>query len=203
MLEEVLIGVDEAGRGPLAGPVAVGVVAILPGFDIRAEFKGVTDSKLLTALKRETLYEEVLRRVAQGDVCYTVKFSTHSYIDRFGITRAVRKAAWSGVRQMGDPSSSTVLLDGLLRAPKEYMQRTVIGGDLRVPVISLASIVAKVERDRLMEQLSATYPQYGFESHKGYATPEHYRALRAHGPCEIHRLSYCSFLGLTATPARA
>ncbi len=195
MFEEALLGVDEAGRGPLAGPVAVGVVAVPPGFDVRQEFTGVTDSKLMTAVKREVMYEEVLRRTARGDLRFTVKFTSHTYIDRFGITRAVRKAVWAGVRELAHAADAAVMLDGLLRAPKEYMQRTIIAGDLRVPVISLASVIAKVERDRLMERLSALYPAYGFESHKGYATPEHYRALRKHGLCDIHRRTYCKVGG--------
>ena len=175
---EWLLGVDEAGRGPLAGPVAVGVVAVPVGFDVLAEFPGTTDSKQLAARKRETIYSEVMRRVERGDLRYRVELTSHSYIDRFGITRAVRKAAWRGVRALAEPDQSTVLLDGLLRAPKFYMQRTVVAGDLRVPVIGLASIVAKVERDRLMERLAARYPEYGFEGHKGYGTPAHYKALR-------------------------
>lgn len=190
MHAELLIGVDEAGRGPLAGPVAVGIVAVPPGFDVRAEFPGITDSKLLGARKRENIFEAAALRAQQGDILFRVKFSAHTYIDRFGITRAVRKAAWRGIRELADASESTILLDGLLRAPKEYFQRTITGGDLKVPVISLASVLAKVERDRLMERLSALYPQYGFEAHKGYATPEHRLALRRHGLCEIHRRTY-------------
>ncbi len=190
MFEEALLGVDEAGRGPLAGPVAVGIMAVPPGFDVGKEFKGVTDSKLMTAVRREAVYEHVLVRAARGDLRFTVKFTPHTYIDRFGITRAVRKAVWAGVRELAHAADAAVMLDGLLRAPKEYMQRTVIAGDLRVPVISLASVVAKVERDRLMERLSVMYPEYGFEGHKGYATPAHYKALRKHGLCDIHRRSY-------------
>lgn len=191
MFEDALIGVDEAGRAPLAGPVSVGTVAVPPGFDVKREFNGVTDSKLMSAAKREVVYEEVLRRAHLGDVRFVVKFSSHGYIDRFGITRAVRKAAWEGIRQMAHSSEAAVMLDGLLRAPKSYMQRTIIAGDLRVPVISLASVVAKVERDRLMRNMDALYPGYGFESHKGYATPAHYRALRELGLCDIHRRTYC------------
>ena len=191
MYGELLIGVDEAGRGPLAGPVAVGIAAVPPGFDVAQEFLGVADSKVLSARKREALYEEALRRRALGDVSFRVEFSSHLYIDRYGITRAVRKALFRGVRALGEPDASTVLLDGLLRAPNEYFQRTIIGGDGRSPIISLASVVAKVERDRLMERLSILYPVYGFEAHKGYATAEHYRALRAHGLCDVHRKTYC------------
>ena len=191
MQTEWLIGVDEAGRAPLAGPVSVGVVGVAPGFDVRHEFEGVNDSKLLTAIKREKLFDELERRSRQGDVRFVVNFSSHTYIDRFGITRAVRKAVWAGVRRIAVPEEATVMLDGLLRAPKEYFQRTVIGGDLRVPVVSLASIAAKVVRDRLMQELSAKYPEYGFESHKGYATREHRMALLEHGLSDIHRVSYC------------
>ena len=188
---ELLIGVDEAGRGPLAGPVAVGIVAVPPGFDVRREFSGVNDSKQLSARKRESIFEEVTRRARAGDLAFRVEFSSHLYIDRFGITRAVRKAVWRGVRAMGEPERSTVLLDGLLRAPKQYFQRTILKGDARVPVISLASVIAKVERDRLMERLSILYPEYGFEAHKGYGTEEHYKALRTHGLSSIHRRTYC------------
>lgn len=191
MVEDYLIGVDEAGRGPLAGPVAVGVAAVAPGFDVLAEFPGVKDSKLLSGQKREVIFAEVERRVALGDLRVCVQLSSSAYIDRFGITRAVRRAAWSGVRKLGTAENSTVLLDGLLRAPKEYMQRTIIKGDLRVPVISLASILAKVTRDRLMERLSEHYPEYGFEQHKGYGTPSHLLAIKQHGLSDIHRLTFC------------
>ncbi len=194
MQDELLLGVDEAGRGPLAGPVAIGIVAVPPGFDVRSEFSGVNDSKELSARKRESIYEEVMRRALKGDLLFRVEFSSHLYIDRFGITRAVRKAVWRGVRALSEPEKSTVLLDGLLRAPKQYFQRTIIRGDAKVPVISLASVVAKVERDRLMERLSILYPEYGFELHKGYGTPEHFKALRAHGLSGIHRRTYCKSL---------
>lgn len=190
-MAEWLIGVDEAGRGPLAGPVAVGVVALPPGFDVLHELPGVKDSKLLSRQKREIIFDAVQKRAAQGDLAYCVRLSGNAYIDTYGISRAVRRAVWSGVRRLGDPAESTVLLDGLLRAPEEYRQRTVVGGDLRVPVISLASVLAKVTRDRLMERMSARYPQYGFEQHKGYGTPEHRLAIRRHGLCDIHRRTYC------------
>jgi ribonuclease HII len=192
MVEEYLIGVDEAGRGPLAGPVAVGVVAVPMGFDVLREFSGVKDSKLLSRQKREAIFIEVERRASRGDLSFSVRFSDHSYIDRFGITRAVERAVASGVRELGSPSHSTVMLDGLLRAPRSYTQRTVIGGDLRVPVIALASILAKVTRDRTMEQLAMFYPEYGFEQHKGYGTLEHRRAIRRHGLCAIHRKTFCA-----------
>lgn len=191
MIEEYLIGVDEAGRGPLAGPVAVGVVAVPLGFDILREFPGVKDSKLLSGQKRELIFDMAQRRIKAGDLRAQVRLSGSAYIDRFGITRAVRKALWSGVRSLGEPESAVVLLDGLLRAPKQYTQRTIIKGDLRVPVIALASILAKVTRDRIMEELSAEYPEYGFEQHKGYGTESHRRAIKRWGLTDIHRRSFC------------
>ena len=188
---EFIIGVDEAGRGPLAGPVSVGVVAIPPGFDVLKEFPLVRDSKLLSRQKRELIFTEVERRASRGDLRFIVRFSDHQYIDRFGITRAVRVALHSGVRALAPAAHSTVLLDGLLRAPEGYTQRTVIDGDARVPLISLASILAKVTRDRTMEHLSMLYPDYGFEQHMGYGTQDHRRAIRRHGLCNIHRRSFC------------
>lgn len=190
-----MLGVDEAGRGPLAGPVAVGVVAVPPGFDILAEFPGVRDSKQLNHQKRELIFVEAERRASRGDIEFVVRFSDHSYIDTFGISGAVQKAAHSGVRALASPSHAFVMLDGLLRAPKNYAQRTIIGGDDKVPVISLASILAKVTRDRLMEQLAVLYPEYGFEAHKGYGTREHRMAIKRHGLCAIHRRSFCTTIG--------
>jgi len=190
MAGEMLLGVDEAGRGPLAGPVAVGVVAVPLGFDIGHEFPGVNDSKLLNPQKREAIFTKVEARASRGDLSFSVKFTDHRYIDEYGIVQAVRIAVHTGVRELGSAGQSFVMLDGLLRAPARYTQRTVIKGDARVPLISLASIVAKVTRDRTMEQLSRFYPEYKFEENKGYGTPEHLRALRAHGLCDIHRRTY-------------
>jgi ribonuclease HII len=194
-MAEWLLGVDEAGRGPLAGPVSVGVIAVPLGFDVAREFPGVADSKLLNPQKREIIFTELERRGQRGDVRFVARFSSHAYIDKFGITRAVRRAVWSGVRYLAAESSeAVVMLDGLLHAPHDYVQRTVTGGDLKVPVISLASIVAKVTRDRLMERLAMLYPEYGFDAHKGYATRDHRLAISRFGLCDIHRRTYCGSL---------
>lgn len=192
MTDEFLIGVDEAGRGPLAGPVAVGVVAVPLGFDVRREFTEVNDSKLLSRQKRELIFIEAEKRASRGDIRFEVRFSDHLYIDRHGLTRAVLDPIEKGIRALAAPSHSFVLLDGLLRAPEAYPQRTVIGGDLKVPLISLASILAKVTRDRTMEELARFYPEYGFDQHKGYGTLEHRKAIRRHGLCAIHRKSFCT-----------
>lgn len=192
MMEEFLIGVDEAGRGPLAGPVSVGVVAIPLGFEVLREFPEAKDSKLLSRQKRELIFDAVEKRASRGDLQFVVRFADHTYIDEHGIARAVESAVWSGVRELSAPSHSFVLLDGLLRAPEAYPQRTFVRGDLRVPLISLASILAKVTRDRMMEQLSVRYPEYGFEQHKGYGTLAHRLAIKRHGLTDIHRKSFCS-----------
>lgn len=192
MQDDLLLGVDEAGRGPLAGPVSVGVVAVPQGFDVLKELPAVRDSKQLSRQKREAIFIEVEKRASRGDLSFIVRFSDHEYIDAHGIVRATQSAVWSGVRALAAPAHSTVLLDGLLNAPKGYTQRTFVGGDERVPVISLASILAKVTRDRLMEQLSLHYPEYGFEEHKGYGTLGHRQAIRRHGLSAIHRRSFCS-----------
>ena len=207
-----VFGVDEAGRGPLAGPVAVGVVAVAEGFDVARGFPGVADSKVLNEKKREALFEVLEARVSshngtpdgvQGDVRFVVEWGSEGDIDARGIAVVVREAVARGVAELerqfagqtcAHPllrrSDLRILLDGPLRAPSEYRQQTIIGGDASVPLISLASIAAKVSRDRLMMRLAKRYPEYGFEKHKGYGTKAHYAALATHGPCDIHRRSY-------------
>lgn len=196
-----LIGIDEAGRAPLAGPVSVGLVMVPQKFDVAREFPGVRDSKKLSRIKREEIYELLLRRQEKGDVHFCVRFSSHERIDQIGITRAVRRALDLGLRYLyrsyesygTDKTYSDVhvLMDGLLHAPPQYSQETIIHGDDLVPLISLASIAAKVERDRLMYRDARKYPQYGFERHVGYPTLFHRQAIREYGLCSIHRRSFC------------
>lgn len=186
-----VLGVDEAGRGPLAGPVAVGVVAVREGFDISAEFPGVADSKKLSEKKREALFARLEARAATGEVRFVVTYGEARAIDSRGIVAVVRDAVSRAVNALApDAALVEVLLDGALHAPAEYRQQTIIGGDETVPLISLASIAAKVSRDRLIVALAETYPGYGFERHKGYGTKAHYEALHALGPCAIHRRSF-------------
>ena len=186
-----VIGVDEAGRGPLAGPVAVGAVIVPEGFDVAREFPGVADSKELSEKKREKLFEMLKARVAQGDARFVVEYGEAREIDARGIALVVREAVSRAVNALApDAALVDVLLDGALKAPSEYRQQTIIGGDRLVPLISLASIAAKVSRDRLIVAVSERYPAYGFEKHKGYGTKAHYEAIRAHGLCAIHRRSF-------------
>ncbi|MEK7144904.1 MAG: ribonuclease HII [Patescibacteria group bacterium] len=186
-----MLGVDEAGRGPLAGPVAVGVVMVPEGFDVAKEFPGVADSKKLSEKRREGIFEMLEARVARGDTRFVVEFESAETIDNEGIAVAVRRALSRGVNALApDAALVKVQLDGALRAPPEYSQETIINGDELVPLISLASIAAKVSRDRLMHVLAKEYPQYGFEQHKGYGTKLHYEMLQKHGLSVIHRRSF-------------
>jgi ribonuclease HII len=192
-----LIGVDEAGRGPLAGPVAVGLVAVPEGFDVAAAFPGVRDSKQLSEKKREKIFEMLEARAGEAGagVRYTVEFESAEAIDQEGIVSVIRRAVARGVdRLVADvrltKSNICIQLDGGLKAPEEYAQETIIHGDALVPIISLASIAAKVTRDRLMVALAETYPGYYLEEHKGYGTKKHYEALKKLGPSAIHRRSF-------------
>lgn len=195
-----VIGVDEAGRGPLAGPVAVGVVMVPEGFDVMKEFAGVADSKKLSEKKRERIFEMLQKRAEQSDVRFAVEFESAKVIDVEGVAEAVRKAISRGIHsiesrrnQMSTNLSTSdfdILLDGALHAPPEYSQETIINGDELIPIISLASIAAKVSRDRLMCELAKEYPEYGFEQHKGYGTKAHYEALSKYGLCNIHRRTF-------------
>lgn len=187
-----VIGVDEAGRGPLAGPVAVGAVIVPEGFDLLSAFPGLNDSKKLSEKKREALFEELLARQAAGELRFCVKSVSAAVIDGRGIANAVLSSVHAGVRSLApEPSGVKVYLDGLLHAPDEYEQETVVGGDALIPAIMLASVAAKVSRDRLMVKLAADYPGYGFEQHKGYGTKAHQDAIRSLGLSPLHRRSFC------------
>ncbi len=191
-MNRFLFGVDEAGRGPLAGPVAVGVVRVPAGFDVRAEFPGVNDSKKLSELKREAIYTKMQSRRDAGDIAFCVHFSAAHIIDEIGITKAVALGVDAGIYLLApEPAGMRVLLDGLLHAPAAYEQETIIKGDALEPAISLASIAAKVERDHIMHELGVKYPHYGFEVHKGYGTKKHYEAIQKWGLSDIHRRTFC------------
>lgn len=193
MAHQFIVGVDEAGRGPLAGPLAVGAVVVHKNFEIKEMFPGVADSKVLSEKKREEIYGFLVKYAKQGLLRYTVIYVPAATIDRIGLTRATMRAVESGVRKLApEVEGYKVLLDGLLHAPKEYAQETIIRGDASEPVISLASIAAKVQRDRLMKRLAKKYPNYGFEAHKGYGTKLHRKNIRKFGLSKLHRKSFCN-----------
>jgi ribonuclease HII len=186
-----IIGVDEAGRGPLAGPVCVGLVAVPKGFNRRL-LRDIKDSKKLSERRREEWYERLREFAPRHGVAYTSCLSGNEFVDQKGIMRAIRAGLARGLRRLSlDPERTRVLLDGSLYAPDEYIfQKTIIRGEESEPLIALASIVAKVRRDRKMKRLSRLYPEYDFAQHKGYGTRAHYKAIRRHGICPIHRTSY-------------
>jgi ribonuclease HII len=187
----VIVGVDEAGRGPLAGPVSVGVVAVSEDFDLLKAFPGLNDSKQLSEKKREKIFGLLIEHAEVGDVQFHVELISASHIDEKGIVPAVRFGVDIGVRKLlPNPSEGKVFLDGSLSAPVEYIQETIIGGDGLVPAIMLASVAAKVTRDRLMLKIAKEFPEYLFEKHKGYGTKTHFAALDTHGMCTQHRRSF-------------
>lgn len=199
-----LIGIDEAGRGPLAGPVAVGAVLIPGNFDWGL-IPGVNDSKKLAPEKREALFRRACALKREGVLDYAVSMTSAKLIDRIGIVPAVDRAMKQALKlivprsNLGiiprlDLGSVLVKLDGGLRAPEEYLhQETIIKGDQKELVIGLASIMAKVTRDRYMERVGKlpAYAVYELPVHKGYGTKTHRSAIKKHGCTDLHRVTYC------------
>ena len=188
---KIQIGIDEAGRGPLAGPVAVGAF-VFKTEKSKALFRGVKESKQLSEQRRERWFTEIVAAKACGSIDFAVSFQSEKVIDSKGLTYAIRKATSESLKTLNiEPLDAVVLLDGGLKAPAEYFdQKTIIKGDEKVKVIALASICAKVLRDRRMNKVAIKYPEYGFEVHKGYGTARHYAAIKKHGILSIHRRSF-------------
>lgn len=186
-----VIGVDEAGRGPLAGPVAVGVALVPMGFDWDL-IPGVGDSKKVKAENREAIFRLATRLRKEGVLNFATALIPASTIDKIGITHAVQKGIVKCLATLAPhPETTMVLLDGLLHAPEEFMhQETIIKGDAKEKVIGLASICAKVTRDTHMVRIARDYPEYLFDIHKGYGTKKHIEAIRTHGLSSIHRRSF-------------
>jgi ribonuclease HII len=174
----VVAGVDEAGCGPLAGPVVAAAVVLDPGAG-RTWWCEFRDSKQLAPEERERL-----SALIRGECVHGIGVASHAFIDEHGLTEARKHAMREAVAAL--PHRPQILLIDAMRLP-EYRHRAIIHGDAIVASIAAASIVAKVARDAMMTQEHETYPQYGFNAHKGYSTPEHKRALEEHGPCAIHR----------------
>jgi ribonuclease HII len=179
----VIAGVDEAGRGPLAGPVVAAAVVLPPGFFL----DGVRDSKQLTEKKRQRLYDIILR----GALSWGLGVVEPSVIDRINIFQSTRLAMKEAVQQIS-PAADYLLIDGARaqRIQLSVTQETIIRGDTLSLSVASASIIAKVSRDRIMEIYHHQFPQYNFISNKGYGTKEHLEAIRCHGPCKIHRRSF-------------
>ena len=177
----LIAGVDEAGRGPLAGPVVAAAVIL----DDKKRIRGLNDSKVLSPAVRERLYDEIRAKA----LCCSIGEASVEEIDRLNILHATMlamKRAVEGLRL----KPGKVLVDGNRLPILRIAAEAIIGGDAKVKSISAASILAKVHRDRLCLQLHELHPQYGFDAHKGYSTPAHLAALKEHGACAIHRRSF-------------
>lgn len=191
--KKYIIGIDEAGRGPLAGPVTVGLVMAEAKFFSRLPLE--RDSKALSSKGRQDWYDKIDDEASKGNIFYTCIFINNKLIDQKGIVPSLALGIKRGlIKILAKPNEVEILLDGNLRAPEQFKQKTIIGGDTKIRAIALASVVAKVERDQKMCRLAKKYPNYGFERHKGYATEEHYLALLQYGLCPIHRQTFCRFL---------
>jgi len=182
MKNKYTIGIDEVGRGPIAGPVTVCACMISP--EITKKYKGIKDSKKLSEKRREEIYKEI-----QDLVQYKVMSISAKEIDEKGISFCIKKALAKSISIF--PPDTQVLLDGGLKAPPEFKnQKTIIKGDEKEVCIALASIIAKVTRDRYMCKMAKKYPEYGFDEHKGYGTSKHYESIQKSGLSLLHRKSF-------------
>ncbi|OAQ20827.1 ribonuclease HII [Thermosulfurimonas dismutans] len=187
-----IAGVDEVGRGALAGPVVAAAVILPEDFD----HEDLADSKVLTPEKRATLYEIIVREA----ISWAVGEASHEEVDALGILQASLLAMSRAVTRL-TPTPELLLVDGRFCLPGwSGPQKAVVDGDALCASVAAASIVAKVTRDRLMESVSPTYPVYGFSRHKGYGTKEHLEALKLYGPCPIHRRTFRPVSDLTGPP---
>jgi len=199
-----IVGIDEVGRGPIAGPVAVCAFLIKDeslSDTIEEDVKNkklpkLKDSKKLSKKQREVWFEYLRGAKTEGKCSYFVSFVSPENIDKFGIAKCIQKALNSSLSNLLktsglEPSYYKLMLDGGLHAPVEYIhQETIIRGDELHPVISMASIMAKVSRDRIMTKFALEFPEYGFDKHVGYGTKAHYDAIKKHGQTPIHRKTF-------------
>lgn len=180
--KELICGIDEAGRGPLAGPVVVAAV-IMPKDSM---IEGVNDSKKVSEKKREILYEKIIDEA----ISYGVGIIDQKEIDRINILNATKEGLTMAVQEL-NPKPDLIIVDALNKIDTLGIPyKSIIKGDAKCYSIAAASIIAKVTRDRIMRQWDEVYPQYGFSKHKGYGTSEHIKAIKEYGLCPLHRLSF-------------
>ena len=177
----IIAGVDEAGRGSLAGPVCAAAVILPRGLEI----PGLNDSKKLTAKKRDALYDVIVRSA----VSYGIAFASEKEIDDVNILNATYLAMNRAIEKLAAAPDISII-DGNRSQGINYKNITVVGGDGKSASVAAASVLAKVTRDRLMDEMDARYPQYQFSKHKGYPTKLHYEMLRQYGPSPIHRMTF-------------
>ncbi len=190
-----IVGIDEAGRGPLAGPVSVGAVKVYKFDKFKKLVRGVKDSKQLSAEERELWYSLLLEAKKKGELDFAVSLVSEKVIDKRGIVYALRLGIKRCLEKLGASDKDQIFLDGSLKAPSKFKhQLTVVKGDEKIPVISLASITAKVTRDRIMVKMAKKFPEFSFEINKGYGTQLHLSALKKYGRSSIHRASFLTNL---------
>ena len=182
---KLVCGVDEAGRGPLMGPVCAAAVILPFGLVI----EGLNDSKKLSEKKREALFDII----TQNAVAYGIGFASVVEIDKINILNAAMLAMNRAIEKL-TPKADYAIIDGNCKRSIKIPCETLVGGDAKCPSVAAASILAKVSRDRLCYELDKQYPQYGFAKHKGYGTKDHIAALFEYGPCECHRKTFLKFL---------
>jgi len=182
---KLIAGIDEAGRGPLAGPVAAAAVILPADASIGSILDGVRDSKQMTARQRKYWSD----RLKEAAVCYGIGFASAAEIDTEGIVPATHLAVIRALAELKN-TPDHLLLDYLTLPHYSTPQTSLIKGDVRCLSIAAASVLAKTARDQLLCKLDRQYPGYGFSRHKGYGTPEHLQALQLLGPCPIHRLTF-------------
>jgi ribonuclease HII len=186
-----IAGVDEVGRGALAGPVAAAALILPPDPAILMQMAGVRDSKQLTPRQR-AYWAEHLRQTA---VTWGIGYASHLEIDSLGIVPATRLAMQRAIQSLSE-APQHLLLDFIFLPDCHYPQTALVKGDARCLSIASASILAKTARDALMNEMEKMYPGYGFASHKGYCTPHHFQAIQRLGPCPVHRLSFAPLKGM-------
>ncbi len=190
---DYVVGVDEVGRGPIAGPVMVADFSVnRQNYDeVFKRLSGITDSKKLTEKKREHFADIIKELEKDGRINIAISSVSAKRIDQKGISNALRSALNSSVKKVSEKNDKLyVYLDGSLYADDIYDQETIIKGDSKNWLISAASVIAKVTRDNYMVQVSKKYPEYSFEQHKGYGTKMHYEKIKEFGVCEIHRKTW-------------
>lgn len=192
-MAKYIIGVDEVGRGPLAGPLVVCAFCIKRNTKVVLSVR-IRDSKKMSAKQREVCASELKTLKNLGRVNFSFASASHSFIDRVGLSKAVESAVRRSILGLKiNPADCQIFLDGGLCAPAEFsLQKTIVRGDQKIKVISCASVLAKVRRDKLMERMARIYPEYGFEKHKGYGTKLHYSNIEKHNHSPIHRKSFLS-----------
>lgn len=179
---ERIIGVDEAGRGSLAGPVVIAAVIL----DFKNPIEGINDSKKLTPIKREKLFEQII----QSAIAYKIVEVDVNYIDKYNILQATLKGMFESASAISQPFDLCLIDGNKVPAGLSCSNKCIIHGDALSASIAAASILAKVYRDKLMSNLDEFYPLYGFAKHKGYGTAQHLTALKLYGPCSIHRKTF-------------